>query len=133
MKNKLTPFIVVGAIVVVVVFLFWAGQQSSNPPSVGDDQTANISGLIGDDYFNFGEISMANGKVKNTFKGVNATSDKLTIDSAYTSCMCTQMTIRRGGQSYGPFGMPGHGGFMPKINMVLEPGEEFEAEVVFDP
>ena len=47
--------------------------------------------------------------------------------------MCTQMTIRRGGQSYGPFGMPGHGGFMPKINMVLEPGEEFEAEVVFDP
>ena len=133
MNKKLTPFIVIGIVVVAVGFIFWSGQQSGNVPDGNDDQTANISNVISNDYFDFGEISMANGKVRKVFQAINKTENGIVIDSAFTSCMCTEVVIKKGDKSYGPFGMPGHGGFLPKINLTLNPGEELEAEVIFDP
>jgi len=46
--------------------------------------------------------------------------------------MCTTASLIKGGEKFGPYGMPGHG-FFPSLNQRIEPGEEASLEVVFDP
>ena len=46
--------------------------------------------------------------------------------------MCTEATLVQGGESWGPFGMVGHGA-APEINRVVQPGEEVTVNAIFDP
>ncbi len=82
--------------------------------------------------FNFGTISMAAGKVSHSFKIKNPGREPVNIGKMYTSCMCTTAALIIGGKQFGPYGMPGHG-FIPKINESINPNEEANVEVVFDP
>jgi len=46
--------------------------------------------------------------------------------------MCTTASLIKNNKAFGPYGMQGHG-FIPKINEVMNPGEEATVDVVFDP
>lgn len=76
---------------------------------------------------------MAKGTVTTTFTIENLGLRPIKITKVYTSCMCTQASLALpGGNSLGPFGMPGHG-FIPVLDAVLGSREEAKVEVVFDP
>lgn len=82
--------------------------------------------------FDFGEISMAAGKVSHLFAVKNTGSKSVSINKLYTSCMCTTAMLKIGNRIKGPFGMPGHG-FVPGFNESLAPNETAIIDVVFDP
>lgn len=82
--------------------------------------------------FDFGSISMAAGKVTHTFELKNEASSPLLVKRLYTSCMCTEATLRTDTTEVGPFGMPGHG-FTPGINISIPEGKSGSIKVVFDP
>lgn len=83
--------------------------------------------------FDFGSISMANGKVSHTFKIKNTFSAPIAVTKVSTSCMCTEAVWKANGTNLGPFGMPGHGGYAPRISETIAPGAEAEVEAIFDP
>ncbi|MFH0712673.1 MAG: DUF1573 domain-containing protein [Candidatus Jorgensenbacteria bacterium] len=105
-------------------------------PEVGGNFRADISSAIVSEErsFDFGTISMASGDVSHDFKIRNGSGEVVKIERMYTSCMCTAAYfLKDGGGRIGPFGMPGHGGFVPPLKSVIEPGEETVISVVFDP
>lgn len=107
----------------------------------GTNNTANLNNLKSasngilaatETSFNFGDISMAAGKVSHNFTVKNTGTEAVAIEKIYTSCMCTEATLNARGETHGPFGMAGHG-FIPKISVNLNPGEEAQVSAVFDP
>lgn len=85
-----------------------------------------------ENYYDFGSVSMKNGKVPHAFKLKNNGNLPVVISKLYTSCMCTSASLVTNRGEVGPFGMQGHG-FIPTIDRVIEPGEEFTVNAVFDP
>lgn len=119
------------ATAVLIVGLVWFARPDTDVAS----QTREISDdtLISDEAnYDFGTISMAAGKVSHSFRITNTRPEPLVIEKIYTSCMCTTAALSTQGKTFGPFSMPGHG-IIPKIDAVIEPGEEATVEVVFDP
>ena len=112
-----------------IIWVARPNSQNSAALSVKSNGTLSVEEA---NNYDFGTISMAAGKVSHTFKIKNTGNEAVTINSMYTSCMCTTATLKIGGRQKGPYGMPGHG-FIPKINETLNSGEEALVEVVFDP
>ena len=84
-------------------------------------------------FYDFGTISMKNGKVSKLFKINNSTSEDIKLPSLTTSCMCTAAYfIDSDRKKKGPFGMPGMG-FVPKLNAIIKAGTSGEIEAVYDP
>ena len=111
--------------VLIVVGLSKDKQQSSGASKPSQLQSAEES-------YDFGTISMARGKVSKVFTFKNNTTQTIVAEKLYTSCMCTEATLIKNGQNFGPFSMPAHG-FIPEINENIDPGQEAQIEVVFDP
>ena len=129
-NNKLTIISVAG-VVLAVGLLFWFGRTNSS--SVGDKLPLGANLLTASEgSFDFGTISMARGNVSRMIKVKNNATEPVLIEKLYTSCMCTNAFLMKAGKEMGPYGMPGHG-FIPKINQMMNPGEEAEVEIVFDP
>lgn len=84
-------------------------------------------------FFDFGSISMAEGKVVKKFSIKNDSAETITVRKLYTSCMCTTAYLSVGDKKRGPFGMPGHGGALTTTYQKISSGEEAEVEVIFDP
>lgn len=82
--------------------------------------------------YNFGQISMAAGKVSHRFWFRNESAAPVLIQRIYTSCMCTTATLVKSARVIGSYGMPGHGP-VPEVNERLAPGEAAYVEAVFDP
>ncbi|MBI1956974.1 MAG: DUF1573 domain-containing protein [Candidatus Niyogibacteria bacterium] len=105
----------------------------------GTSDTAAVSLTSGsalsaeETYFDFGTISMAAGNVSHAFWVKNAGSEPVVLEKMYTSCMCTSASFLKDGKVRGPYGMPGHNSFIPKISETLGPDEEAVIEAVFDP
>src|SRR3989344_1696603 len=120
-------------IVALGALLFYA-QPSSNQPSGTFDRNApsNAISVLGASNYDFGPISMKNGKVSTTFKIKNIQSEPVTLSKLYTSCMRTEVTLKVASRTQGPFSMLGHGP-ITKFNEILQPNEEAEIEVVYDP
>ena len=98
--------------------------------------TAGITGaLIAEEtFYDFGTISMKNGNVSKTFEVSNETATDILVPSLTTSCLCTTAFILgEDGKRSRPFGMPGHGGAVPKANAIVKAGESMDIEVVYDP
>ena len=137
--NKTT---VIGIIIAIAVLggIVWTARPNSenNTASVPLSSAGTLK--TKEANFDFGQISMAAGKVKHAFKIENTGGGPVTVEKMYTSCMCTEALLVTDGPStgsgqakqFGPYGMPGHG-FAPKINATINPGEEATVEVVFDP
>lgn len=136
MDNKKNLFISAIVIFIFIVGLIWLGKPAQNQSNISDAASESGAGQISAGHidYDFGPVSMAKGKVSHTYKIVNSSSEPATISKIYTSCMCTVASFMApNGQTFGPFGMPGHGGPSGKISTTLQPGEEAQLEAVFDP
>ncbi|MDP3999787.1 MAG: DUF1573 domain-containing protein [bacterium] len=132
-KNLLIIFGIVVAVVAGLVLMSRAVPIAGESDALQASVNSTLKDLKVDEiFYNFGNISMAAGKVSHIFRVKNLGSEAVTVSKLYTSCMCTTATLTAGGKSYGPIGMAGHG-FVPKINAVVAPGEEITVEAVFDP
>jgi hypothetical protein len=102
----------------------------------GNNQASEVSGAVVlsavEGYFDFGTVSMTAGSVKHDFIVKNMAGKEMIITKVYTSCMCTEANLKMNGQSFGPFGMPGHGA-IPRVNKKIGDGEEAMVEAIFDP
>ena len=96
---------------------------------------SNADVLIAEEkFYDFGTISMKNGNVSKIFKVTNNSAKDIKVPSVTTSCMCTTAYIvREDGSRKGPFGMPGHGGAVPRANEILKAGGSMDIEVVYNP
>lgn len=83
-------------------------------------------------FFDFGTISMKNGKVNHEFQITNSSDNPETIQKVYSSCMCTSAFLELTNRRFGPFGMPGHGA-IPSINAIVPSQSTATVDVVFDP
>jgi len=143
--NRKTLYaLVAGTAIVILIGIYFSSQQTSPQPKPGlQEQSAARQPAAGQPsgvralasvspFHNFGNISMAAGKVSKVYWIKNISGDPLTISKLYTSCMCTDATLITKAGKKGPFGMPGHGP-TPRIEERLAPGETAQVEVVFDP
>lgn len=83
--------------------------------------------------YDFGRVSMAAGRVTRQFEITNTSDRTIRVNRLSTSCMCTTATITSGTVRRGPFGMEGHGGRVPKIDVPVAPGARTTIDVTFDP
>ncbi len=133
MKNHKDIIIGLGFVLIVIGILFAVSKRPTQSNNQPNSAVASVGALAAsENFFDFGTISMAKGKVSRTYKVVNSTDQPLTINKVYTSCMCTEATLEKDGEKFGPFGMAGHG-FVPSINQVLKAGDQAAVEAVFDP
>lgn len=132
MNTKAIIGIFVGTIV-IVGSLIWFGQPTADQNSSEAKSTESV--LKSDETnFDFGTISMANGKVNHEFKITNSSDQPVNIKKIYTSCMCTAANFRFNDKTYGLFGMPGHGGSaLTTANITLNPGDFGSLDVIYDP
>lgn len=128
--NKAIAGVFIGT-VLIIGGLLWAGQ----PGDSQGDQAAQASVLVSqEEIFDFGSISMANGKVNHEFSITNGSDQEVTIKKIYTSCMCTEANFRLGDTTYGLFGMPGHGSSaQTAANISLGAGQSAILDVIYDP
>lgn len=140
MNQNKNIFLTLAVIVIFLGAVIWF----SNPTTRGNN-LANVgstsSGVLTaeETAFDFGTVSMSRGNVSHIFNLKNDGPEPVTITKMYTSCMCTTASLIKGNpltssgyKKFGPFGMPGHG-LMPKLDQMIESGEEAAVEVVFDP
>lgn len=131
-KDIIIGGLFVVAVVGALIFISKPGSSGNDQATVAPVQAGESKLVAEEKFFDFGEISMAAGKVSQSFKIKNASEKTVKVGKLYTSCMCTEATLDIGGQKFGPYGMPGHG-FSSSINQNIEPGKEASIEVVFDP
>ena len=128
-----TKTIFAGAFVLLAIggLFFWG---RVNQAASSETPSGSASALAAaETFYDFGKISMKNGNVEKTFEIVNPTGKDITLASLTTSCMCTTAFIVNGGTRRGPFGMPGHGGPVPRANEVIPAGGKLGIAVVYDP
>jgi len=130
--NKSKPWLLASGSAVVVLFgaMLWLARPDAQSATAFSSGSSLIA--VGTAHYDFGKISMAAGKVTHQFSIKNTSTEAITINKMYTSCMCTKALLVLAGRQFGPYGMPGHG-FIPTINQVINPDEEATVEVVFDP
>lgn len=130
--NKTTLIIAVSVLFLIAGVMLAARYSGNSQTRI---LSASLSSLVpmGDVFFDFGAISMANGKVSRDFSLKNDGPDPLVLEKIYTSCMCTEAkVIAPDGKIYGSFGMPGHAG-PSKTNIEIKPQENFTVQAIFDP
>jgi hypothetical protein len=133
MNKKLSIWLGVGVLAVLaVIALSYPGQENKKE----SDKSAALSDVVNlrspETSFDFGEISMAAGKVSRDFEVENDSSSTVVLDKLFTSCMCTNAYFVSVDGEFGPFGMPGHG-FVPGLDRELKSGGKAVIRVIFDP
>ena len=132
-KNIISGLVLGLIVLVAALAFFWRGGAFSQKPDLDEKNLASPQELeILAKSFDFGRISMAKGNVSYKFQLKNTGDKKVLINKIYTSCMCTSALLKTSAGEWGPFGMPGHG-YVPSLNILINPGEMIEAEAVFDP
>ena len=124
-----------GGIGVMVLggILFYAQPKSADHTTMATQSNSSALNLqIEPQSYDFGTISMKNGKVTKVFTFKNTQANPVFLSELYTSCMCTNAEIKINGKQLGPFGMQGHGA-MKMLNELLAPGDTAEVAVTFDP
>jgi hypothetical protein len=141
MPKQLKIIIIVAVAVLGLGIALFIAQPKDNQPAaeanhqgmdMGSDKTESGVLEANETFHDFGTISMKNGKVSTTFKVKNVKAEPVVLTRLYTSCMCTDATLKITGKTEGPFGMLGHG-IVKSFNDLLPPDETAEVEVVFDP
>lgn len=129
-KDYSTLWVVGITIALTVLIIFGVSKAEKNNQSSGSSKPSQLQAV--ENSFDFGSISMVNGKVKKVFTFKNNTAAAIVAKKLYTSCMCTKATLTKNGETFGQFGMPAHG-YIPEINKDIEPGQDAQIEVEFDP
>lgn len=117
----------------IISGFIWLARPTADTNSSQVDTRSITNSLIAQETnFDFGTISMANGTVRHIFRINNTSQEAVTVSKLYTSCMCTTASLVAGSETFGPFGMPGHGA-IPSIKATIAPEQEATVEVTFDP
>ncbi|MFA6272911.1 MAG: DUF1573 domain-containing protein [Candidatus Paceibacterota bacterium] len=129
-----TKTIIIGAVIVLgILGLMWWG-WGNQTAEVSKDYGAASALLASEKLYDFGSISMKDGNVTKEFTVTNSTAKDIAVKTILTSCMCTEaFIVKSDGSTKGPFGMSGHGGFVPPANEIIGAGESRIIRVVFDP
>ncbi len=129
--NKTVIITIVLVVAAIVGLMAWGYNSGSAGPT--QVQTGGATSLTAmEKLFNFGTISMKNGKVSHAFQVTNPTDKDITLRDLSTSCMCTTAFIVDGNSRIGPFGMAGMGG-MTSTDYVIKAGATANIEAIFDP
>ncbi|MBI4081000.1 MAG: DUF1573 domain-containing protein [Candidatus Lambdaproteobacteria bacterium] len=122
---------VIGVLAIAGVAVFAFGDRGTGASA---QQVAAATGTLAttETFFDFGRISMKNGKVRHRYALRNDSGVPALVKQLYTSCMCTETSLLVGGESLGPYGMQGMG-YTPRIDRVIPAGTELAVEAVFDP
>ncbi len=137
--SKQTIISIIVIIVGIVGLVWWSKWVDSNKLSAQGSEKYHLARTEGiltsaEPLYDFGTISMINGKVSTIFKISNTSTEDIKVPSITTSCMCTTAyIINNKGEKSRPFGMPGHGGAVAKANAIVKAGETLNLEVVYDP
>lgn len=131
MNKKIIITIILGT-TVLIGSLIWLDQPVAKQNS---QENSPVSLLKSDAMlFDFGTISMAKGNISHEFTITNDSDQPVNIRKIYTSCMCTTAKFKFGQETYGTFGMPGHGiSALTATDITLNPGESGVLEVIYDP
>jgi len=136
MKSK-TVIIVLVVCAVFVGLLVWGytrkGGTAASVQGVFSTKTSPSKLTASEMVYDFGTISMKNGKVAKIFKITNSTDKDVEINDIMTSCMCTTAFLETATGEKGPFGMVGHGGPMVQIDEIIKAGESRDVKVIYDP
>lgn len=129
MKQTVT---VITIIVLGLISLFFLGRgNQTTVQSQGQGEIASVA--VSEKLFDFGTISMKNGMVSHIFTITNSSDKDIDVKKISTSCMCTNAYIVSANGEKGPFGMEGHGGFVPPANVTIKSGNSLDLKVVYDP
>jgi len=83
--------------------------------------------------YKLGAVPIHGGDVEMLFQVRNESAEPLSLTRVTASCGCTiAVLVFADGSEKGPFGMPGHD-LLTEIERTVEPGEEFQVRVTFDP
>lgn len=140
-KNKIIVSIVTIAIILIGVFVYAKPAENENNKEINitkeitTSHPANIEDILSakETFYDFGTIRMKDGNVSKMFEITNLTGGDVVLERVTTSCMCTVAYIIDGENKKGPFGMPGHGGPVPKANYTIKTGGIIKIEAIFDP
>ncbi len=129
-KTTIISIVIVIILAGGAVLIAQPNWQAKSTVSLASSSNGTLS--VEENSFDFGQISMAAGKVKHQFKIKNISGEPVVVGKMYTSCMCTTAKLMMDNKQFGPYGMPGHG-FIPRINKAIDAGKEAIVEVTFDP
>lgn len=135
MKKNITILIVVLAVIVGLIYWGRPTQQvagTSHPAR--NAMSGETTGVLfaTETLYDFGTISMKDGKVNHEFLVTNNSSQPVNLQKIATSCMCTAAEFELNQKIYGPFGMEGMGG-QTKTNITINPGESAILRTIYDP
>lgn len=100
----------------------------------GSDTTGKAKMVLETTSFDFGDVSMANGKITKKISVKNEGDADLVISKLVTSCMCTTVALEVNDKKSAAYGMAGgHGGASGFLNETIPPGKSGVFELVFDP
>src|SRR3989338_6769107 len=132
MKSKTIVSILI--VILGIAGLVWWGRSAQNRVSANPNSNLSANALQAlETLYDFGTISMKNGLVDHVFRVTNSSDKDILVKKISTSCMCTNVYIESIGGEKGPFGMEGHGGYVPPANETIRTGESRELKVVYDP
>ncbi|OGG83042.1 hypothetical protein A3A42_03330 [Candidatus Kaiserbacteria bacterium RIFCSPLOWO2_01_FULL_55_25] len=125
-----------GLFVLLIIGLLASGNAAKGGTASvqGVSSRAQKSALMAPLVFHdFGTISMKNGNVTKEFTVTNPTAEAITVETVFTSCMCTTaFLVGPDGTTKGPFRMPGMG-YVPPANETIPAGENRTVRVVYNP
>lgn len=127
-KRTSKSFLLIGAVVLLTIV---AGAYALGKGSTSTDTENLLPGKleIVEKEYNFGTIGLD--KASHVFVVKNIGEGPLTINHVSTSCGCTSAQLNKNGRKSVMYGMD-HGN-LPKARMILEPGEETDVIVTYDP
>lgn len=126
--------ILISLILFIVVIGAFVWFKSDKPQIAAIDNAVVGEALVAKETsYDFGDIGIKNGLVNHEYILENANDRIVKISEVSTSCMCTSANIKVGDKTYGPFGMPGHGGGFAKAGVIINPGEKVIVKATFDP
>ncbi|MFH1990386.1 MAG: DUF1573 domain-containing protein [Patescibacteria group bacterium] len=133
MKEQIKQISILLAMIAIVIFgLIWlTNSNAKTPTSTARDENGGTL-TFQESTYDFGTISMANGKVSKEFLLENKSDKNVLIGEVFTSCMCTEAELNVDGKFAGPFGMQGHG-LSRSANLTVKPGETITVKAIFDP
>lgn len=122
----------IGLAVLVIGIAWFIGSAESPAAGVANGENSSGALTLSESRFEFGSIKMADGIVSKEIVVKNEGGEAVAVTNIYTSCMCTAAEFSFAGETFGPFGMPGHAR-ASAAGMVVPPGGEGILRIMFDP
>jgi len=118
---------------VIGALIWFNGENNESKTATINNEDIGVILTANEANYDFGSVGIKNGLVTHKYILENTSGKMVKIGDVSTSCMCTSAKLEIGGKTYGPFGMPGHGGGLTKAGVFVNAGEKVVVEATFDP